>query len=438
MATINPLKGIRYNLDLIKKMEDVVTPPWDVISSEEQDAYYQRHPYNIIRLILGKTFPQDNEKQNRYTRAAEFFENWQREGILVKDDQPSLYVYHIEYMVKGHMRKRRGFISLVKLEDFGEGTIRPHEMMYSSARLDRLRLIETCHANFSPVFSLYSDPQDGVMAILESVINSKPLIEFEDLFHIKHKLWAVQEKTIVNEVVLAMKNKPLLIADGHHRYKAALDYRNNLRAGYPHLKETGLFNYVMMYLCNLYSPGLTVLPAHRLLSNSVNFGLEDFLKRIQGNFVVKPHKFDKDNKLRVTRHFSEDVEKMNLSFGMYARGDSCYYILSPREKVMENASNMEPDFSDLDVAIFTHLILERILGLTPKDMDDQGLIKYTPDMDEAIKLVDNGDIKVAFLLNPTKVEHVQRIASKGLIMPHKSTYFYPKVMVGLVIHKIGL
>lgn len=438
MATISPLKGIRYNLDLIKKMEDVVTPPWDVISSEEQDAYYQRHPYNIIRLILGKTLPQDNEKNNRYTRTSEFFENWQREGILVKDDQPSLYVYHIEYIVNGHKRKRRGFISLVKLEDFGEGTIRPHEMMYSSARLDRLKLIETCHANFSPVFSLYSDSQDSVMAILESGINSKPLIEFEDLFHIKHKLWAVQEKTVVNEVVLAMKNKSLLIADGHHRYKAALDYRNNLRARCPHLKETGLFNYVMMYLCNLYSPGLTILPAHRLLSNSINFDLEDFLKRVQGNFVVKPHRFDKDNKLRVMRHFSRDLEKMDLSFGMYAKEDSCYYILMPREKVMENASNIEADFKDLDAAVFTHLILEKILGFTSKDMDDQGLIKYTPDIDEAVKLVDNGDIKVAFLLNPTKVEHVQRIASKGLIMPHKSTYFYPKVMVGLVIHKIQL
>ncbi len=438
MAIIAPFRGLRYNQDLIKNLRDVVTPPWDVISSEEQDAYYQRHPYNIIRLILGKTLPQDNEKQNRYTRAAEFFKNWQREGIFVKDDQPSLYIHHIEYVVKGHMKKRCGFISLVKLEDLGEGTIRPHEMMYSSARLDRLRLIEMCHANFSPVFSLYSDLQDGVMGMLESGINSEPLIEFEDSFHIKHKLWAVRKKTIVNEVVLAMNNKSLLIADGHHRYKAALDYRNNLRAGYPHLKETGLFNYVMMYLCNLYNPGLTILPAHRLLSNSVNFGLEDFLKRIRGNFVVKPYKFDKDNKLGVIQHFSEDLEKMNLSFGMYARGDSCYYILSPREKVMENAPNIELDFRDLDVAVFTHLILERILDLNPKDMDDQGLIKYTPDIDEAIKLVDNGDIKVAFLLNPTKVEHVQRIASKGLIMPHKSTYFYPKVMVGLVIHKIGL
>ncbi|HIC91329.1 MAG TPA: DUF1015 domain-containing protein [Syntrophaceae bacterium] len=438
MAIIAPFRGLRYNQVLIKNMEDVITPPWDVISPEEQNAYYERHPCNMIRLILGKTFPQDNQVDNRYTRAAHFFKNWQREGILIKDDQPSLYLYEIEYSVKQRTRKRCGFISLVKLEDFGEGQLFPHEMMYSSAKLDRLTLLEKCHAHFSPVFALYSDPKDNVIATLHSGIKSKPLLEFEDLFHVKHRLWGIQEKGVINDVALQMKDKALLIADGHHRYKAALDYRNNIRARYPHAGEMASFNYVMMYLCNLYSPGLVILPVHRLISKWVDFNLEDFLGKAEKYFKIKSYKIDKDNKHQIMRHFYEDLKKMDTSFGMYVKQNPSYYTLTSKKDLVESAQDIRPDFRELDVAIFTHFVLERILGLEPKDMDNEGVIQYTPHMETAIKLVDNGSIQAAFLLNPTKVEHVHKIASKGLTMPHKSTYFYPKVMAGLVIHKIDL
>ena len=438
MAIIAPFKGLRYNQVFIKNMEDVITPPWDVISPQEQNAYYERHPCNMIRLILGKTFPQDNERDNRHTRAAHFFESWQRERILVRDDQPSLYPYEIEYSVKQRRRKRYGLITLVRLENFGQGQVRPHEMMYSSAQLDRLTLLEKCHAHFSPVFALYSDPKDSVIATLHSGIRSKPLLEFEDLFHVKCRLWAIQEKGVINDVALYMKDKSLLIADGHHRYKAALDYRNNMRARYPHAEETASFNYVMMYLCNLDSPGLVILPAHRLISKSVGFDLEDFLRKAEKYFKIKSYKFDKDNKRKVMRHFCEDLEKMDTSFGMYVKQNPSYYMLISKKDVVESAQDIRPDFRELDVAIFTHFILRRILGLEPKDLDNESIVQHTPDMETAIKLVDNGGIQVAFLLNPTKVEHVYRIASKGLIMPHKSTYFYPKVMAGLVIHKVDL
>jgi len=288
------------------------------------------------------------------------------------------------------------------------------------------------------VFALYSDPKDSVIATLHSGIKSKPLLEFEDLFHVKHRLWGIQENGVINDVALQIKDKTLLIADGHHRYRAALDYRNNIRARYPYVEETASFNYVMMYLCNLYSPGLVILPAHRLISKSVGFDLEDFLRKAKKYFEIKSYKFDKDNKRKVMRHFYKDLEKMDTSFGMYVKQNPSYYMLTSKKDLAESARDIRPDFRELDVAIFTHFILERILGLGPKDMDNESIIQYTPDMEMAVKLVDNGSIQVAFLLNPTKVEHVHRIASKGLIMPHKSTYFYPKVMAGLVINKIDL
>ncbi|KKL79029.1 hypothetical protein LCGC14_2018950 [marine sediment metagenome] len=275
MITVLPFKGIRYNTEKIKDISKVITPPYDIISEEERDRYYDLHPNNIIRLILGKDFPDDNQSVNKYTRAAGYFDTWREENILIQDTEPAIYVYAQEFTLFNKKYVRKGFISLVKLENFETGQIYPHEQTLAKPKEDRLKLMQSCNANFSQVFAFFEDENSKISNILHKVYEGDsgtsitPEVDFTDGFGVKNLLWVIKDNKIIEDISSLMKNRALFIADGHHRYETALFYRDMIRSneGSPNSNGNIPSDYVMMMCVSMEDPGLQILPTHRLARN---------------------------------------------------------------------------------------------------------------------------------------------------------------------------
>jgi uncharacterized protein (DUF1015 family) len=440
MASVIPFRGLLYNLAEIKNLQDVVTPPYDVISPEEQDAFYKSHPHNVIRLILGKAYPTDTETDNWYTRAAADFEKWQAENMLVQDMDPAFYFTEVDYSTHGTNTTRCGLIALVALEGFDRGIILPHERTFSATKSERLRLMETCHANFSPIFSLYPDPQNRVIDHLkQAVADNPPDIDFEDRYGFHHRLWRITDRETIDAVGTDISHKPLYIADGHHRYETGLNYRNKRLAGDPDLAEDASCRYVMMCLSSMHDPGLTVLPAHRLIHDVTKEKTDIFLDRAMPFFEMQT--FHGTDQREIETAFLNQLESNSRNgnaIGVFMKGNDAFYILQLREGVMEHLfGDRLPDIlKKLDVTVLTQVILKKMLELDEKDLDNESKISYTSKVSEVIDAVRKCGCALAFIMNPTKIEQVQKVADARLIMPRKSTYFYPKVITGLVLNKI--
>lgn len=407
MVEIRSFKGIRYGTGDVAK---VVAPPYDIISSEERDRYYNAHENNVVRLILGKKFPGDNQKNNKYTRAGEYLEIWIKSGILKQDKEPSIYVYEQEYFYRGKKKILRGFIALVRIE---EGAILPHEETLSKPIADRLKLMKATDANLCPIYALYSDPKKILDSVLE--VKQKPAIDirFND---VRHRVWKVSDAAMIKKVKREMKTKKLFIADGHHRYKTALAFRNEMRRG--------THNYVMMFLTNTDSGGITILPAHRAVCTS-SARLENKIKQYFDSVALK---FSRGNKNARLKEMLEEMERQNDKhiFGMYAGGNEFCLLTLKDEKILDRIiKGKSPEWKRLDVAILHTLLLKHA-----------NAVEYVIGEKKAIRLVDEGRYNIALFLNPTKVEQVKKIALANERMPGKATYFYPKPLTGLVINKL--
>jgi uncharacterized protein (DUF1015 family) len=440
MANIIPFRGLRYNVAKIKNLREVVTPPYDIISREERDVFYKSHPHNVIRLILGKAYPTDTETDNWYTRAATDFEKWQGEHILARDTEPAFYFTEIDYSTPETNMTRCGLITLVELKGFDSGVILPHERTFSATKSERLRLMDACHANFSPIFSLYPDPENRVINHLkQAVVTQSPDIDFKDRNGFYHRLWRITEREAIHAVVTDMAGKPLYIADGHHRYETALNYRNKHLAGAPPCAEDASCRYVMMYLCSMHDPGLTVLPAHRLIHDATGEQLDTFLKRAIPFFETQTFQGSNqdETKTEFLNYLKSYASKGN-AIGVLMKNRDAFYILRLKEGIMDHlfADTLPDTLKQLDVTVLTQVILKKILDFDEKDLDNPAKISYTSKVPEAIDAVRKGGYALAFIMNPTKIEQVQAVADNRLIMPRKSTYFYPKVITGLVFNKI--
>ncbi len=337
---IKPFRGVLYNKEKIKDLSKVMAPPYDVISPADQEFYYGIHSYNVIRLILGKEYPGDNISNNKYLRAGKYFREWLSRGILKKKKNEYIYIYEEEYFIEGEKKKRRGFIALMKLEDFNSGVIFPHENTLSSPREDRFKLLSVCEANLSPIFSFYSDPLKEIDEYLEK---SNLLIKVNDREGIEHKLKVIEEKEIVNKIVQAMKDKKLFIADGHHRYRTALKFRNEAGGEYK-----GEENFVMMYFSNMETQDLTILPTHRVIGNLKGDWLIELNTRIKDFFNLK-----KANYEEMIRKMRENEEKR--TFGIYT-AEAKYYLLILKDKFSLLFKE------EVDTTILNELIIKKILG----------------------------------------------------------------------------
>ena len=442
MARLRPFRGVLYNQEKVPDLKAVVTPPHDVISGEEQQEYYKAHPQNMIRLILGEIFPEDTEHNNRYTRAAQSFSSWLEQGILKQDQDPAFYVTETDFKMDDVIHTRLGFISLVGLERFEEGIIRPHEKTFSATNADRLKLIEASRVNFSPIFSVFSDGDNAILGLLRTAIEPvRPDLEFEDLKGCRHRLWRVTDQSIHKEIGQRLADRPVYIADGHHRYWTALQYRDQMKSRQPTLARDDPNNFVMMYLTSMQDPGLALRPVHRVICDVKKRAVEDFVDKARAYFDIET--------LDVGHMDHKQIDKASLKkamtggnntvIGAALRDDKSFHVLRMKDRVTNGARGQEiPEpLRNLDVTIVTKLVLEDLLGLNGPSLDDERSILYPSTVDEALDAVYSGGCPMALILNPTRLSELQEVSDAGLIMPRKSTYFYPKVMTGLVINKIG-
>jgi uncharacterized protein (DUF1015 family) len=436
MATIIPFQGTRYDPTVVGDVKQVVAPPYDIIDADGQKALHDRHPDNIIRLELGLDQPGDNPTHNRYTRAASTLRDWLKTGALKRDAQPTLYYHTIEYTspyaTAGSPTKTlKGVLATVKLEALDSGHIYPHENTRSAAKTDRLNLLEACKANFSPIWSLYSDPQGTVIGLLEEAVKGKPAtIDFRDDVKFRQQLWAVADPAVLKHVIDALHSKPLFIADGHHRYETALNYQKLRREQAGSSAGQHAYDSVLMLLTALEEPGLTVLPTHRVTTTALP-SYAQVQSLLSPAFDLQEFPYTATTQVASREKFIKTMRTTGQTvpvFGLAMKGDSRYVTLSvkPAHRPPEQASPR----AKLDVSLLQQLV---VTVLCPSQ-EDQEAILYTKDDHEALDWVAKGMGTGALLLNATKISEVQAVATAGERMPHKSTYFFPKPLTGLVIN----
>jgi uncharacterized protein (DUF1015 family) len=442
MANIAPFKGFTYNYHVRKDFELMVAPPYDVISDDEQEEYYQVDPYNVIRLILGKKKTGDSDWDNRYTRAADYFKRWESAGILLSEDTPCMYLTSLTYIPgnNGPSLTRWGIIALVRIEDEDSTIILPHERTFSAHRDDRLKLMRACNAQFSQVFGLYEDLDNIIMNICRQNIHSDPRIAFELDDGTTHKMWALQSPRLFRKVAAAMKDKSILIADGHHRYETARNFRNIMRARYGRRPANRSYEYVMMYLTNMSDEGLTILPSHRLIKRVPDFQLSSFMEKLAKWFKIEEVPFpgtDISNECTALKKKLEQAGDTDSVIAFYQHQDSRYFLFSLEPGARnEMGDDLHPSLKKLDVLVLSRFIFQKTLGFSKEDLDNEEIFHYQSSMKKAVSDVRAGNYQMAFLLNPTKIGHVKEITGNSLVMPRKSTYFFPKVLTGLVFNKI--
>ncbi|MDL1967065.1 MAG: DUF1015 domain-containing protein [Deltaproteobacteria bacterium] len=441
MAEVLPFRGILYNTQKIRNLSDVVTPPYDVISKQEQHDFYERHPKNIIRLILGKTTENDNINNNYYTRASDVLKNWFSENILKQDITPAFYLTFMDFSLENKIFTRYGIIALVALEPFKNGVILPHESTFPNVKMERFELMKSCHANFSPIFSLYSDHKNIIIDKLKGLaLKQAPVIDFTDYDGHRHKMWRITDLDSCGYVSNVMQEKRLFIADGHHRYETALNYRDWILSNNPEFKKGYPANYVMMYLTSMENTGLVILPAHRMVKGLKSSITGSFINKAEDYFDILTIPF-MDSEFERARAEFISILKSNASkniIGVLMKDSMEFYLLTLKSGVMKQMfSNELPEaLRTLDVTVLTHLIFIKIFGFDNSQLDNESTITYSSSEKQAIEAAVSGKCDISFILNPTKIEQVRNIANKGLIMPRKSTYFYPKVLTGLVINKL--
>jgi len=430
VAQIIPFRGIHYNPDKISNISTVVTQPYDRIGEAEQAVYYDRNPYNIVRIVKGRSVAQDNG-ENVYTRAGNLLTDWLNEGVLKRDLEPALYVYHQEYSFGGEHLTRKGVIALGKLEP---ERVHAHERTLKGPKEDRLRLMRATEGNFGHIFMLYSDPSCRAdEALVAAISGMSPTIEATDDFGNRHLVWPVTDPEVIARVQTALSEKDLYIADGHHRYETAVNFmRECEKRGWTKAAPES-FDVRMMTLFNIDLPGMTIRPIHRLIHALSDFDPKAFLEKAGNDFQVKRHATLSDMEKAVKAGCESHT------FGCYAGGTFATLTLRD-EGLMDQliTGSWSSDWKHLDISILHTAILERLLGIDAKALEEQQNVTYSRDPEDALSKVDRGEEQIFFLLNPTSPDEVRRVADRGEKMPQKSTDFYPKLLTGLVLSKMEI
>jgi len=435
---VKPFKAFRFDKSVVGDAGKCIAPPYDVISTDERDELYRKSKYNIVRITKGKSTPRDNGQHNPYTRAAEFLRQWIAEGVLKQDDREAIYGYVQDFELNGTAFQRLSFIALGKLEEFGK-TVRPHEQVFEKPMLDRLNLERATAARFGLVFMLYEDPAGVADRVIAQAAGQEPLIDFVDEHGVRHRLFAITAKENIDVIVRMMRDKSCIIADGHHRYTTGLTYMRE--SGNPAARHQ------MIAFTNARQKGLVVLATHRVVGGIESFEPAQFLARLKESFDVVPFQFASEAgakeqaKRKMLAEMKARHDRGRTALGLYMAGGTFYVA------VLKNTSGMKttaPDKSEawqtLDVAVLQKLILERLLGFDEGRMGDPDSVEYVKDMpnamNELIERIDAGRKQIAFFTNSVKMQQLAKVTEAGERMPHKSTYFYPKMYTGLTIQKL--
>jgi len=435
MAEIRAFRAQRYDLGRVGALSDVVAPPYDVIDAALQQALYQRSPYNVIRLELNQELPTDTEHDNRYTRAAAFLRDWQAEDVLIQDSARSLYVYHQDFEVEGQRYTRRGFLARVRLEPFGTGRIYPHEHTLSGPKADRLRLFQATAMNLSPVFGLYPDADSQVMEVLDKAVGRALPLEAVDHLGVTSRLWPVADQHAVSAVTGLMGPRPVFIADGHHRYETGLRYLEERRA-LGEVDDEAAANFVLMMLVSMSDPGLIILPTHRLVSGLPAVTAGQVAGLLGQHFQVETVG-QEDQGARDTWELIEaDGSQTLLGLGTVADGvwQTARLQAPAGAAAMERlAADHSPAWRGLGVSVLHVLVLDHLLA---PPLNAKPECKYVHLLREVTEALAARSCQLAVLVPPATMGHVEQIAGNLEKMPPKSTYFYPKLLTGLVFNSL--
>jgi uncharacterized protein (DUF1015 family) len=434
MADILSFRALRYNLSKVTA-GDVMTQPYDKITPAMQDGYYAASPYNLVRIILGKPQANDNDQENVYTRAAACLRQWQAEGVLLRDAEPSIYVYAQKFEVPGDPSgaemERRGFIALGRVEDYDRKVVFRHEQTLSKPKADRLNLLQATQAHCEQIFMLYTDPADEVGKLLKQ--DTAPTVELRDEYGVLHQMWKVSDPATVAATRAKMADKKLIIADGHHRYETALNYRNQMRQQAKGDLEAP-YERVVITFVNMDAPGLVILPTHRVVFGLEDFSIFEMVAKLQRYFEVEDvgPVSDAQDALRWLHEAGKDNTAL-----LAVTAHSAFLLRTLKNVQAAKLKDLPQQQRELDVVRLHKLVLEEILGMSEEDIRAQKHLKYIRDASEAVDEVRSGAAQVAFLMNPVHIEQMRDIAFAGGVMPQKSTDFYPKMLSGLTIYSLS-
>jgi uncharacterized protein (DUF1015 family) len=434
MADVQPLRGIRYNREIVGDLSQVITPPFDVISEQAQQRYYERNPYNMIRLELGKESEKDTSLDNRYTRAAATYADWRLYGVLRQEQLPCFYLYQQAFTQGGKSYSRTSLLARVRLEPWSARIILPHEHTLAKLKDDRLRLLRACATNFSPIMCMYDDPQSRMRRLLANYAVN-PAIQIIDEVGEAHRLQPISDPRQIALIQDFFSERQLYIADGHHRYETALNYRNETLAKRKELYKNDAVNFVMMALIDVDDPGFLVLPTHRVLSGLTAAMLNKLIAEQPGRYFT-------------LRDLGEgrSVAEIMVELAKAGANQPSLVISTPERKILlalneqgrqrMAESGHSTAWNNLDVAVAQMLVLEDLLGISADDMTKGNYVRFTSEAGEALRAVETGNAQAALLLNPTRVRQVVDVALADDRMPQKSTYYYPKLITGLVMNPL--
>lgn len=433
MANIKPIKGLRFNPQKVGDLSKVVSPPYDVISKETMTNLYKSHTNSIINLELGRQA--GNPGDEIYQHAADIFHQWLAEDIFIKDEKPAFYYYVQDFNVNGIPRTRTGFLCGMKAEGYQTGTVIPHEQTLPHHKSQRLKLLQFSKANFSPIFGVYAQESKRVDQILASAAAKKgePDIDLIDCLNERHRIWVIDDEVVIHEIIKLLTPLPIYIADGHHRYETASTFAEQAA-------QSGLKNcdYLLVSLSNCYDEGMYILPTHRIIKQCDGFQLDTFLSQLEKNFTVTP--IQTDNKEENIHTLIAQMEKLGQetpTFGLYAGNNQFYLIqLKNMDAIEQYAPEHSPEWRKLDISILHGLIIEPYLKIGNKELAAEGFVTYARNNYEPVEAVDKGEGIISLFVNTTQIQQMLDVANSGNKMPQKSTFFYPKLLSGLVIHQL--
>jgi len=441
MADVRPFRGLRYNLEKAGDLSSLITPPYDVINSAQQESYHQRNPYNIIRLEFGKELSDDDDQNNKYTRAVQTLNDWIQQGILVRDDNPAFYLTEHRFPESDGYRSYWGLVAAVRLEDFETGQIRPTEIIMHAPAADRFNLLKSCHVNLSPIMGMVRWGEGNLKSIFPDIDRENPSLSATDDFGVTFNVWVVVDAETVERVSDFFAERAIYIADGHHRYTTALAYRNEqLAAGSPENSDAAS-NYLMMTIISTGDPGLTLLPTHRMVRNIKSKRMASLKDQLSDYFQIQtlpPSSSENSRNRRDWKASLDEAGKKGPAFGLYGLSDDNFLLLTPHNISALRAMLPEGKpkaWRDIDVSLLHGVIMQRLLGIDTSEKEKDRL-EYSPDEAEVLQKVESGDAQLGFFLNPVPVSSVLNVADADVRMPPKSTYFYPKTAAGLVMNPL--
>ena len=435
MPHIEALQAIRYDLDHVGNLSEVIAPPYDVIDADLQDQLYKKHPANIVRIDLNRDEPGDEEGKSKYTRAAKFLADWQTQGVMKQESQPALYVYHQQFDYAGQTFNRRGFMARIGLQKFGEGNIYPHEETHASAKTDRLNLTRACKANVSQIFGLFPDDTNAAQNLLEAAAASLTPVEATDHLGVLHRMWTVTDPAVISQVQTICETLPVFIADSHHRYETSLNYRAELeqQLGGP-LPPEHPAHYTLMMLVSMNDPGLIVLPTHRLFRGLPSMTQGEFIAKLGPYFTCEDCGTGAELAHDIWQRIDQTQEQGQIGFFTQQDGRWTLANITPsgRQKMAEISTDHSPDWHTLGVSILHRLVIETLLAARnlPK-------AHYVHLVDELIRDLPTEPFSLSSLVMPATLTHIQSISRHLERMPAKSTYFYPKLLAGLVLNPLS-